>query len=117
MILRLVGAVRRAGGLAGAYLLLGGGQKGRRLEPASEGVEEAEEGPEPRVPGQDPPADPPGAFDYLAGDLDEGRKKVRKSIVRRRRRCSLCSSAQRGLTGSSRAHQAFMLQARAAITM
>ena len=61
-----------------------------------EGVEEAEEDAEPGVPGQDAPADLAGAFYTWQGISMKAWKKVRKSIVSRRRRCSLCWAAQRG---------------------
>src|ERR1700736_550825 len=43
--------------------------------------------------------------------------KVRNSIRSSSRRCSWCWLAQRGLTGSDSAHQALILQARAAMVM
>ena len=55
----------------------------------------------------------PSRRDDLGVDLGEGAKKVRNSMVSRRRRCSSWRSAQRGLTGSNRAHHALRFQARA----
>ena len=54
---------------------------------------------------------------FWQGMLMMAVRKVRKSMVSRRRRCSLWCSAQRGVTGSRRAHQAFRVQASAAMVM
>jgi hypothetical protein len=83
----------------------------------SEGVEEAEERPQPWVVGEDAAPHAPAGGDDLGGISMKAARKVRRSMVGRRRRCSLWRSAQRGLTGSNRAHQAFRLQASAAMVM
>lgn len=64
------GRLRGSRGRAGI-----GSGRGEGARTASEGIEEAEERPQPRVPGLDAPANGPGTYDDLAGDADEGLAK------------------------------------------
>ena len=70
-----------------------------------------------RVPGQDAPADLAGAFYDLAGDLNESLEEGAEVHREQAPALLVVLGGPAGETGNSSAHQAFRLQARAAITM